>query len=121
MTSSASAVSTLSDAAVAGYSTKKRRSVRRSCSRGRVVLGLLALVTLDALTSESDLALGASRVSKVLFCVPAGNPANALMRHAAFKVHYPLRLIIEVGSPRVNRTCVRQGSGRETETEHSNG
>jgi hypothetical protein len=44
-----------------------------------------------------------------------------IWRHAAFKVHYPLRLIIEVGSPRVNRTCVHQGSGRETETEHSNG
>jgi hypothetical protein len=85
------------------------------------VLRLRFLVTLNALTSASELALGASRVSKVLFCVPAGNPANALMRHAAFKVHYPLRLIIEVGSPRVNRTCVRQGSGRETETEHSNG
>ena len=86
-----------------------------------VVLGLLALATLNALTSASDLALGASRVSKVLFCVPAGNPANALMRHAAFKVHYPLRLIIEVSSPPVNRTCVHQGSGRKTETEHSNG
>ena len=44
-----------------------------------------------------------------------------IWRHAAFKVHYPPRLIMEVGSPRVNRTCVRQGSGRETETEHSNG
>ena len=44
-----------------------------------------------------------------------------IWRHAAFKVHYPLRLIIEVGSPRANRTCVHQGSGRETETEHSNG
>ena len=48
-------------------------------------------------------------------------PRLDIWRHDAFKVHYPLRFIIEVSSPRVYRTCVHQGSGRETETERSNG
>src|SRR5262249_46741093 len=40
--------------------------------------------------------------------------AADIWRHAAFKVHYPLRLIIEVDSPRViERLCVRARGAKQ--------